>query len=103
MEASTLVKTVVTTRQEDVEAPLAVEKEPWQLPKSIFAARAKRGPQQSDAKDYFDTPKVLESMFEADWAKLMGKVRCDGTLRLHHAQSLSRVRSRADRRRIHVP
>lgn len=74
VEASTLVKTVVTTRQEDVEAPLLVEKEPWQLPKSIFAARAKRGPQQCDAKDYFDTPKVLDSMFEADWSKLMGKV-----------------------------
>lgn len=75
VEASTLVKTVVTTRREDVEAPLAVEKEPWELPKSIFAARAKRGPQQCDAKDYFDTPRVLESMFDADWAKLMAKVR----------------------------
>eukprot|EP00892_Ulva_mutabilis_P009697 jgi/Ulvmu1/709/UM010_0081.1 len=73
VEASTLVKTVVTTQQEDVEAPLLVEKEPWQLPKSIFASRAKRGPQQCDAKDYFDTPKVLDSMFDADWAKLMGK------------------------------
>ena len=76
VEASTLVKTVVTTRQEDVEAPLPVEKEPWELPKSIFAARAKRGPQQCDAKDYYDTPRVLESMFDADWAKLMAKV-CD--------------------------
>lgn len=101
VEASTLVKTVVTTRQEDVEAPLAVEKEPWQLPKSIFAARAKRGPQQCDAKDYFDTQKVLESMFDADWAKLMGKVRCAAAPRSHRAPSVGRTRCAAGCMRAH--
>ena len=54
---------------------LPVEKEPWTLPKSVFAPRARRGPQQSDAKDYLDTPKVIESMFENDWSRMMAKVR----------------------------
>lgn len=73
--AKTLVKTVVTTKKEDIEVAMPVEREPWQLPKSIFASRAKRGPQQCDAKDYFDTEKLFSHMFETDWARLMGKVR----------------------------
>jgi hypothetical protein len=74
--AKKMTRTIVTSRQEDVEVAVPKEREPWLLPKSIFAARAKRGPQQCDAKDYFDTPKVLTSMFEQDWARLLGKVRC---------------------------
>jgi hypothetical protein len=72
--AKKVVKTIVTTKKEDIEVALAVEREPWQLPKSIFASRAKRGPQQCDAKDYFDTEKVFASMFEIDWACLKSKV-----------------------------
>ena len=72
--AKTLVKTIVTTKKEDIEVAMPVEREPWQLPKSIFASRAKRGPQQCDAKDYFDTDKLFANMFETDWARLMGKV-----------------------------
>lgn len=72
--SKTLVKTIVTTKKEDIEVAMAVEREPWQLPKSIFASRAKRGPQQCDAKDYFDTDKLFTNMFETDWARLVGKV-----------------------------
>ena len=75
IEAKRLIRTTVTTRQENVEVALPVEKEPWTLPKSVFAPRARRGPQQSDAKDYLDTPKVIESMFENDWSRMMAKVR----------------------------
>jgi hypothetical protein len=74
IEAKRLIRTVVTTRQEDVEVAMPMERDAWTLPKSIFAPRAKRGPQQCDAKDFFDTPKVVESMFDTDWARLMAKV-----------------------------
>lgn len=70
----TLVKTIITTKREDIEVAMPVEREPWQLPKSIFASRAKRGPQQCDAKDYFDSEKLFTNMFETDWARLMAKV-----------------------------
>ena len=80
IEARRLIRTVVTTREESVEAALPVEREAWALPKSIFAPRAKRGPQQSDAKDYVDTAKVIDAMFDNDWKRLMAKVRARGQL-----------------------
>jgi hypothetical protein len=49
VEAKRLIRTVTTTRQEDVEVAPPVEKEAWQLPNSIFALRAKRGPMQCGA------------------------------------------------------
>jgi hypothetical protein len=61
LEARKLVRTVVTTKEESIDAEILEEKELWSLPKSIFAARAKRGPVQCNAKDFFDTPKVIFS------------------------------------------
>lgn len=75
IEARRLIRTAITTREENVEVAIPVEREAWALPKSIFAPRAKRGPQQSDAKDYVDTPKVIDAMFDNDWRRLMAKVR----------------------------
>jgi hypothetical protein len=33
-------------------------------------------PLRADAKDFFDTPSVIDAMFDGDWARLMAKVRC---------------------------
>jgi hypothetical protein len=74
LAAEQLIRTEVTTREEDVEVAIPVEREAWTLSKSIFTPRAKRGPQQSDAKDYVDTPKVIDAMFDNDWGRLMAKV-----------------------------
>ncbi|GMH33927.1 hypothetical protein BSKO_01761 [Bryopsis sp. KO-2023] len=67
--AKNIVKTKTSTTTEKIEVQPQEEREPWTLPMSIFKPRVK----ESDAKDYCDTPKVVDNMFERDWARCCQK------------------------------
>ena len=55
--------------EEHTESSLVEYKEPWSLPKSIWAPRAK----ESDARDFWDTKTVVDKSFDKDWGRLMNK------------------------------
>ena len=76
--AKKVTQTRVTIHTEKIDVAYEEEKAQWTLPQSIFKPRAIRGPEQCDAKDYFDTPKVIEQMFEKDWERLITKVLLAG-------------------------
>jgi len=49
----------------------ALAKPAWSLEKSVFLRRK----QESDSKDFFDTPKLLERQVEIDWMRVVAKKR----------------------------
>lgn len=55
---------VVVTKEERPKTP-----KEWTLKESVFGPRAR----ECDARDYLDTEKIFQKMFELDWNRLQGK------------------------------
>ncbi|GMH46394.1 hypothetical protein TrRE_jg10777 [Triparma retinervis] len=60
-----------TEEEEEAVAEAVVEKEPWDITKSIFGDRR----QLSDSRAFYNTPKVIKRALEADFNRMLGEPR----------------------------
>ena len=64
---------ILSETEEEVEvvAEVVVEKEPWDITKSLFGDRR----QLSDSRDFYNTPKVIKRALEADFNRMLSEPR----------------------------
>jgi hypothetical protein len=62
-------KVVVAVPKEKEKVVIFVPKDPWTLPKSIWVPRLK----ESEAKDFFDNPRIFCRSFCIDWSRCIEK------------------------------
>eukprot|EP00873_Tetraselmis_striata_P034657 jgi/Tetstr1/454921/TSEL_041784.t1 len=71
-----ITSTETETSTEDVYVAPVEEREPWELPKSIFKPRVK----EADSRDFWDNDIVTNKVFERDWQRSTAKEKFYGFL-----------------------
>ncbi|KAK9825957.1 hypothetical protein WJX74_001162 [Apatococcus lobatus] len=69
LEAQRITESVVTTREESLEAKPVDTRIPWTLATSIFRPRLK----EADSQSFLDTPLAMQRTFEVDWGHACDK------------------------------
>eukprot|EP00798_Chlamydomonas_sp_ICE-L_P023775 gene23775-9334_t len=78
--ANRIIKQQSNTRVEAITMVPVEERDPWQLPLSIFKARAK----EADCRTWHDTDAVETKMFERDWQRATSKEKFTSMLSREH-------------------